>query len=122
MSTANFFYRTKSKNCNNVDATGNDKFLLVHQEVWQQRLLSRYGSDLVLIDATYKTTKYALPLFFICVHTNVGYKVVAEFICENEHHKVMEYWLEPQIFHGRLLLGRNKCNRGGVSERFRLYM
>ena len=84
MSTANFFYRTKSKNCNNVNATGNDKFLLVHQEVWQQRLLSRYGSDLVLIDATYKTIKYALPLFFVCVHTNVGYKVVAEFICENE--------------------------------------
>ena len=22
--------------------------------------------------------------FFVCVHTNVGYKVVAEFICENE--------------------------------------
>ena len=83
-STADFFYRPKSRNCSKVDATGNDKFLLVHQEVWQQRLLSRYGSDLVLIDATYKTTKYALPLFFVCVHTNVGYKVVAEFICENE--------------------------------------
>ena len=23
----------------------------------------------------------------------------------------MEYWLEPQILHGRLLLGRNKCNK-----------
>ena len=83
-SNANFFYRTKSRNCSKVGASDKDKFLLVHQEVWQQRLLSRYGSDLVLIDATYKTTKYALPLFFICVHTNVGYKVVAEFICENE--------------------------------------
>ena len=84
LSTADFFYRPKSTNCSKVDATGNDKFLLVHQEVWRQRLLSRYGSDLVLTDATYKTTKYALPLFFVCVHTNVGYKVVAEFICENE--------------------------------------
>ena len=84
-STADFFYRPKSRNYSKVDATGNDKFLLVHQEVWQQRLLSRYGSDLVLIDATYKTTKYALPLFFVSVHTNAGYKVVAEFICENEN-------------------------------------
>ena len=39
------------------------------------------------MDATYKTTKYALPLFFICLHTNVGYKVVAEFICQNEDSK-----------------------------------
>ena len=36
------------------------------------------------MDATYKTTKYSLPLFFLCVHTNIGYKVVAEFICQYE--------------------------------------
>ena len=58
--------------------------MFVHQEKWQRRLLLRYGSDLVLMDATYKTTKYAIPLFFVCVHTNVGYKVVAEFLCQNE--------------------------------------
>ena len=57
----------------------------MHQEKWQQSLLKRYGSELFLMDATYKTTKYSLPLFFVCVHTNVGYKVVAEFICENEN-------------------------------------
>ena len=85
-STGNFFYRLKpkGKNASASKGTLNEKFLFVHQEVWQQRLLRRYGSDLVLLDATYKTTKYALPLFFVCVHTNVGYKVVAEFICENE--------------------------------------
>ena len=75
----NFFYRPKGK-----ENDRGEKFLFVHQEVWQQRLLGRYGSELVLLDATYKMTKYALPLFFLCVHTNVGYKVVAEFICENE--------------------------------------
>ena len=75
----NCFYRPKGK-----ENDRGEKFLFVHQEVWQQRLLGRYGSELVLLDATYKTTKYALPLFFLCVHTNVGYKVVAEFICENE--------------------------------------
>ncbi len=73
---------TACKHCSKNDMTDDDNFLFVHQDVWQQRLLARYGSDLVLLDATYKTTKYALRLFFLCVHTNVGYKVVVEFICE----------------------------------------
>ncbi|XP_014669716.1 PREDICTED: uncharacterized protein LOC106810784 [Priapulus caudatus] len=97
-STANFFYRTKSavtegesgKDGGN-DGSGKDNFLFVHQEEWQQRLLCRYGSELVLMDATYKTTKYSLPLFFVCVHTNVGYRVVAEFISEHEDsHSIAE--------------------------------
>ena len=37
-----------------------------------------------MIDATYKTTKYKLALFFICVRTNAGYSVVTEFIVQNE--------------------------------------
>ena len=36
------------------------------------------------MDATYKTCKLALPLFFLVVHTNVGYSVVAEFIIQHE--------------------------------------
>ena len=80
--TAKFLYRPKGQDGNNGKDSSGQKFLFVHQEVWQQRLLKRYRSELVLLDATYKTTK--LPLFFFCIHTNVGYKVVAEFICENE--------------------------------------
>lgn len=38
----------------------------------------------MLLDATYKTTKYALPLFQLCVKTNCGYKIVASFITQNE--------------------------------------
>lgn len=37
-----------------------------------------------LIDATYKTTKYDLPLFFVTVRINVGYKVVAHFVVQSE--------------------------------------
>ena len=37
-----------------------------------------------LMDATYKTTRYDLPLFFISVRTNSGYCVVAEFIAQSE--------------------------------------
>ena len=36
------------------------------------------------MDATYKTTRYAISLFLVCVHTNVGYKVVAESMCQSE--------------------------------------
>ncbi len=81
----NIFCRPTGKDdANGCALETEQKFLFVHQEEWQQRLLKRYGSELVLMDATYKTTKYALPLFFICIHSNVGYKVVAEFICQNE--------------------------------------
>lgn len=58
--------------------------LWIHQSKWQQELLARYGNTISLIDATYKTTKYDLALFFICVKTNVGYSVVAEFVVQSE--------------------------------------
>ena len=36
------------------------------------------------MDATYKTTKYELALFFLAVKTNVGYSVVGEFVVQSE--------------------------------------
>ena len=59
-------------------------FLLIYQTWWQKKLLHRYGNEFVLLDATYKTTQYALPLFFLCVQTNVGYFVVASIVLEHE--------------------------------------
>lgn len=58
--------------------------LWIYQEEWQKNLLIKYGNSMTLIDATYKTTKYDLPLFFVTVRTNVGYKVVAHFIIQSE--------------------------------------
>ena len=58
--------------------------LLVHQENWQQQILEKYGNIIAMIDATYKTTRYDLALFFVCVRTNVGYMVIAEFIVQAE--------------------------------------
>ncbi len=58
--------------------------LFIHQEEWQKRLLQRYGNNITMIDATYKTTRYDIALFFLCVRTNVGYIVVAEFITQTE--------------------------------------
>jgi len=39
---------------------------------------------MTLVDATYKTTKYDLPLFFVTACTNVSYKVAAYFIVQSE--------------------------------------
>ena len=78
---AKFFYRPKAE-----VATANNQeqqLLFVHQSEQHRRLLGRYG-NICLLDATYKTTKYALPLFFVCVKTNVDYQIVGSFVCENE--------------------------------------
>ena len=65
-------------------STTGSTFLFVYQEPWQQKLLLKYGNILTLMDATYKTTKYALPLFLLCVRSNCGYIPVAHFIVEQE--------------------------------------
>ena len=51
----------------------NNRLLFVHQTAQQQRLVQRYGQNLCLLDATYKTTKYAIPLFFVATKTNMDY-------------------------------------------------
>ena len=60
------------------------KFLFVHQNSWQKWLLMRYRNELCLLDATYHTTKYSLPLFFIVVKANVKYQVVGCFVTQDE--------------------------------------
>nr|XP_047146875.1 uncharacterized protein LOC124819377 [Hydra vulgaris] len=61
-----------------------DSLLFVYQDKWQKRLLLRYGTELLFLDATYRTTRYALPLFFLVVKTNTDYQDVAIFVCESE--------------------------------------
>lgn len=39
---------------------------------------------MAFLDATYKTTKYSLPLFQVAVKTNGDYQVVAEFVVQDE--------------------------------------
>ena len=61
-----------------------NSILFVYQSEWQQRLLARYGNEMAFLDATYRTTRYALPLFFLVVKTNIDYQIAATFICETE--------------------------------------
>ena len=91
---SSFFFRPfRSSSQNEQDAddiktcgeqTSEETLLYVQQENWQKELLTCYGNTVTLMDATYKTTKYSIPLFFVCVKTNVSYSVVAEFIIQSE--------------------------------------
>ena len=60
------------------------RLLFVHQTKFQKRMLKRYDSSICLLDATYKTTRYSLPLFFVVLKTNVNYQVVASSVVQDE--------------------------------------
>lgn len=68
----------------NINASPDDSLVFVYQNARMKRLLNRYGNELFLLDATYKTTRYSLPLFFIVVKTNVDHQVVGTFVLEGE--------------------------------------
>ena len=46
--------------------------------------MNKHGNHICLLDATYKTTKYAIPLIFVVVKTNSDYQVVASFAVQDE--------------------------------------
>lgn len=106
--TSHYFRPYKSGNDKQQHGDVENDFLWVHQEQWQKDILLRYGNQISLMDATYRTTKYDLPLFFICVKTNYGYMVVAEFIVGSESVeaiveplKILQEWnptWKPQYF------------------------
>ena len=58
--------------------------LFVYQSSEMKHIFDTYGNQLVLLDATYKTTKHALPLFFLVVKTNVNFQVCTVFIIQEE--------------------------------------
>ena len=64
--------------------------MLVYQSNHMARLSQKYGNEMCLLAATYKTIRYALSLFFLVVKSNVdyqvaaSYQVVAAFLIEGE--------------------------------------
>ncbi|XP_035685999.1 uncharacterized protein LOC118422494 [Branchiostoma floridae] len=67
----------------NADGTATS-LLFCYQAAWQRRLLHKYGQQMCLLDATYRTCRYRIPLFFLCVRTNVCYSVVGVFVPQTE--------------------------------------
>ena len=47
-------------------------------------MAKKIASEICLLDATYITTQYALPLFMLCVPTHVNYITVATFVTQTE--------------------------------------
>ncbi len=92
------------------------RLLFIPQTAWQSRLLARYGQDLSFLDATYKTTKYSLPLdsqrglchcrLFYCAGRNNGEHHRSTF-----HHSTMESSIEASLFYDWPVRRRNKFHR-----------
>ena len=62
----------------------NGKMMFVYQSKEMKNMYERYGNHMILLDATYKTTKYALPLFFVVVQTNVNFQVCCVIVLQEE--------------------------------------
>ena len=65
-------------------ADDDNPVVFIHQSTWQQKMLCCYGNMVTLMDATYRTNIYDLPLFVVSVPTNVGYVVVATAVITDE--------------------------------------
>ena len=50
-------------------------FCFIYQSNDMKRIYRKYAPYLILLDATYRTTKYVLPLYFLVVKTNLNYQV-----------------------------------------------
>ena len=52
--------------CENIviKSSTSEILLVVYQTQWMKRLLQRYGSEICLLNASYKRTREALPLLF----------------------------------------------------------
>ena len=56
----------------------------MHQSASQKKLLERYGNHICLLDATYKTTRYSISLYFLVVKTNLDYQIIGSFATQDE--------------------------------------
>ena len=74
---------------NYILGNSSNSLLFVYQSKWQMDVIKRYDNELILLDATYKTTRYALPLFFMVVKTNVDYQIVVSFVIENQTYEAI---------------------------------
>ena len=63
------------------------KLLLVYQSPDMKRLHLRYEGNLILLDATYKTCKYSLLLFFLDIQTNLITKLLLFLLRKKKHLK-----------------------------------
>ena len=68
----------------NAIASCNGKMMFVYQSKEMKNMYKRYGNHMILLDATFKTQKYALPLFFVVLQTNVNFQVCCVIVLQEE--------------------------------------
>ena len=68
----------------NAVACGNRKMMFAYQSKKMKNLYERYGNHMILLDATYRNIKYALPLLFVVVQTNVNFQVCCVIVLQEE--------------------------------------
>ena len=68
----------------NAIASCNGKMMFVYQSKEMKNMYKRCGNRMILLNATYRTTKYALPLFFVVVQTNVNFQVCCVIVLQEE--------------------------------------
>ncbi|KAL3187165.1 hypothetical protein MRX96_025895 [Rhipicephalus microplus] len=61
-----------------------DTLLFCFQTKFMRSMLKKYGGSVVCLDATHKTSDYALPLFLLVVKTPSGYTPAGVFIIQFE--------------------------------------
>ena len=74
---------------NYILGNSSNSLLLLYQSKLQMDLIKRYGNELILLNATYKTARYALPLFFMAVKTNADYQIVAWVVIESKTYEAI---------------------------------
>ncbi|CAN7948225.1 unnamed protein product, partial [Ixodes hexagonus] len=85
-----------------------DTLLFCYQSKFMRDIMAKYGGYAACMDATNKTTDYALPLFLVVVKTPCGYVTVGVFIvqfetqtCISEALSVLRKWcpnFQPQYW------------------------
>lgn len=85
-----------------------DTLLFCYQSKFMRDIMAKYKGYVACMDATYKTTNYALPLFLVVVKTPCGYVTVGIFIvqfetqtCISEAPSVLRKWcpnFQPQYW------------------------
>ncbi|KAL3229415.1 hypothetical protein MRX96_023600 [Rhipicephalus microplus] len=61
-----------------------DTLLFCFQTKFMRSMLKKYGGSVVCLDATHKTSDYALPLFLLVVKTLSGYTIAGVFMIQFE--------------------------------------
>ena len=68
----------------NAVASGNGEMMFLSQSRKIKNIYERCGNHMILLDATYRTTRYALPLLFVVVQTNINFQVCCVIVLQEE--------------------------------------